>query len=331
MASYDANALSLTDYAKMSSDPKVQGIAWSLVEHNAILADIPWISSPTLKVTGSRFETLPGNTWVKINETIPTQTASPIQHDEHLYLMRDKITTDDVFVRDINQIEDPHVARVRAYMEGRSRSFNDAFIDNDPSQGGNEDAIVGLRARLDNPATYRIKSDNKIGSGGTFTAAATAQNYLGVLEKIDDLLDAVGDLNGDSTIVYCNRQFLKRFNALTRIHSGVGGFSRGQDQYDRWVTKYKGATFVDVGYGNDQTTQIISATEPADGGYGSPATSTSLYAVNYRKFNGVMNSMRVIENPLEDGVLHSTTIEMIVGLFPRTNNCFGRLHGINLG
>lgn len=332
MAALDSNALSLTDYAKLSSDPKVQGIAWSLVQHNAILQDIRWINTKSLKATGSRWENLPGTNWVNLNEELTTQDGAPVQHDESVFIMRNTIKTDDAMRSDANRITDPHIERVNAYLRSRSYEFNRVFINNDPSQaGGNEKALVGLRARLDNPATYKVKSSNKIGSGGTFTAAATAQNYLGVLEKIDDLLDAVGDLEGNGVVLYCNKAFLKRFNSLSRIHSGVGGFSRGQDQYDRFTFRYRGAILRDVGTASDQVTQIISSAEPADGGYGAANTCTSIYAVNHARLSGLMNSLRVEELAPQEGYLHRTMIEMICGIFPHTNDAFGRLHGIDLG
>lgn len=330
MAALDSNALSITDFAKLSNDPKIMGVAMSLVKHHAILQDIPFLGSKTLKATGSRWENLPSTNWVPLNKELATVDGAPVQHSENVYVMRDLIKTDSLMRDDVNAIEDPHVARINAYLQSRSYNFNEMFINNDPSlAAGDKNAIVGLRGRLDNPNTFKVNSANKIGSGGVFTSAATAAEFIGVLENIDDLLDAVNDLEGNTTVIYCSKAFLKRFSQLARIHAGVGGFGRAQDQYDRFTFKYRGAVLRDVGVKQDQSTQIIASTEAADGEDGSDKY-TSIYAVNYSEFRGIMNSMKVQQLPPEQGFLHSTLIELACGLFPVTSRCIGRLHGIQM-
>lgn len=330
MATLDANALNIVDFGKMSNDPKIEGVTWALVRHNAVLQDIPFFNKQSLKAAGVRWEgDLPNTDWVKLNEGGPTVTGAPTQFAEQAFIMRNMIKTDTALIDDENTIGDPHVQRIDAYIRGRSHDFNDVFINNSPEV--NPNAIVGLRYRLDNPNTFKVSSDHKITAGGTLTLAATAQNFIEHQEKLDEMLDAVDSPDGSGVTIYCNGTYYRRFASLSKKYSGQGGFSTASDQYGRDVYRYKNAILRDVGRKSDQTTQIITGTETSTGADGS-SDYTSIYAVNYSPMNfaGWMFRMQAKDVPQDDGVLKATFLEMICGLYPQTHRCFARMVGIKI-
>lgn len=332
MATLNANALNIVEFAKFANSPRVDAIAYALVKHNAIIADIPWHNSAALNVAGARWEDgLPANNWVKLNEGGPTVSGAPKKFMEQAYIMRNTIATDHLLERDPNAIGNPHVGRVEAYLRRRSYDFNNVFINNSHTSG-NADAPVGLRARLDEAALYNVQSTNKINGNSTMTLAASADNFIAHQEKLDEMLDSVDSPEGDGVVIYCNAKYKNRFAALCKKYSGQGGFSQAQDQYGRSVYRYKNAILRDVGVAGDQSTQIIKSTEANTGADGA-STYTSIYAVNYNpgNFEGWIASMQNKEVPQPDGVLRQTFLEMVLGLYPQTHRCFARMYGINLG
>lgn len=332
MATLDAKALSLVDYAKFSNDPQIQKVTYSLLKHNAILTDIPFFPRKSLSINGTRWiDNLPESHWVKINDTPATVTGAPVQYQEQSYLMRDYIRTDKALLNDQNQITDPHNSRVQAYLRSRSYDFNDTFINNNHASG-NPDAIVGLRGRLDDPGKYGIRSDNKLNGAATLTQAATADNYIAFQEKLDELLYLVESPDGAGVVIYASDKFIRRFNALSRKFSGAGGFSTATDQLGRSVTMYKNAVIKSPGKKADQKTQVITDTEANTGANGS-STYTSIYAVKYGEedFSGWLFDMNASTKMLDDEIHKQTFLELHLGLYPQTNYCFARMYGINLG
>jgi len=332
MATLDANALDLVTFAKMSNAPRATNIAMAFLANNSIIADIPWISRKVLAMKGIRWEdNMPDVDWVKLNEGGPTVKGTPTQFEEQVYIARNTLKTDHLLIDDENAVVNPHLAQVDAYIMSRSYDFNNMFINNSHLTG-DSNSIVGLKARLDDPNTYKVTSANKIAAGGTMTPAATAANFVAHQEKLDELLYSVGSPNGDNVVIYCNDVYYRRFSALSRQYSGQGGFSQAQDQYGRDVYRYKNAVLRDAGVvAPASTTKVITATETAAGAAGADKY-TSIYAVNYgpRQFGGWINTMSITDPPDSAGVLRQSLVEFVAGLFPQTKFCFGRLHGIQL-
>ena len=62
-----AAAMTLADYAQFSNSPLIRRIIFTLREAGSLFVDVPFITKKTLIATGSRWTTVPGVSWVKLN------------------------------------------------------------------------------------------------------------------------------------------------------------------------------------------------------------------------------------------------------------------------
>jgi hypothetical protein len=331
----DTNAVTLADYALMSNDPRVQAITSSLIDNGSVMArDIPFVTVPTLKVNGTRWEgNLPTVDWVPINAEGAVTKGTPTPFDAQAYIIRNKIQVDKFIDTDQNQIGDPMGNQVAAWAWAQAYDFNDKFINNSHITG-DPHAIVGLRARLDNASTFGIRAANNINGNLTLTTGATAANVNAALEVFDELLWAVGAADGQNVVIYANDVFIRRLHFALRVMGSTGGLSTAQDQFDRVITMYKGAQIRDIGYKADQATRIITRTETAAGLDGS-STYTSVYAVNYGpgRFYGFQMAPLYVSPPFmtEGGAVKQVNIDWAGGLIQQHSWAIARVYGINLG
>lgn len=330
-----ANALTLAQYALMSNEPMVRAVTYSLIESGSVMAqDIPFANRKSLIANGVRWEgDLPTISWTNVNEEGATTSGTPKPYQEQAFILRNKIDTDKYLVEDENQIVDPRAARLGAYLKAQAYDFNDKFINNN-HVAGNAKAIVGIRERIDNGATYGVRSENKINGGGTvLTAAMTAASVNDFLELVDQALWSVGSPNGEGCVIYVNDVLHRRFNRGLRQFAGQGGFAQATDQVGRTVDRYRGAVVRDIGRKADQSSYIITGTETAAGVDGA-SDFTSLYVVRYGEDGLLGWQFEELQardlGLLEDGVIYRTHIDWAGGLFPVTNRAMARVYNLKI-
>lgn len=332
------SAMTLAQYALLSNDPLVRAVTFALIDNGAVMDDIPFANKQTLIANGVRWEgNLPSVNWAQINQEGSTTSGTPTPFQEQAYIMRNYIDVDKYLVLDQNEITDPRAAQVGAYLKSVAYDFNDKFINNFHDGTGNANAIVGIRARLDNPTVYGTRSAAKIDAGGTTAdmtqAGMTAATFAIFLEFIEQLLWYADSPNGDNVVLYMNEVMKRRFETGLRRFAGQGGFSTYQDQFGRTIVNYKGARVRDVGYKSDQSTRIITTTETAAGVNGA-STFTSIYAVNYgpdHMMGWQFNPMNVQDiGLLENGTIYRTLIDWAGGLFMANPRSVARLYDIKL-
>jgi hypothetical protein len=335
-----SSALKLYEYAQMANDVKATSVAMSLIRAGSIMArDIPFITDESMSQKGVRWlNNLPGGSgvgWIKLNTDPSVVDGAPSQFEEQAFLLRNLLETDTYLLREKNQIVNPHVERIRAYMEAVAYDFNDKFFNN-RHDTGNANAITGIRARIDGvQTTNAVRSENKIDASAVdlTQGGAGSDDYNLFLEYLDQLLWSVGSPQGDSVVIYANEVFMRRFSALSRKFAGSGGFSIASDQLGRSVMQYKNARFEDAGRKADQSTLIIANTETSAGADGS-SDYTSVYAVNYGpgQFKGWQfdNGIQVIDTPMENGIAKRTLFQWCGGLYATTNRCLGRIYGLKI-
>lgn len=338
MANADSNALTIADYAMMSNDPLVLKITKSLLIQGAIFGDIPYVTKKTLKVNGVRWQdNLPSVTWAKLNTGLTVTKGKPTAYEEQAFFVRNAIDVDLAYLEDENRIGDPRAQMLEAYIQGVVYDYNNKFINNNPIDG-EDDAIVGLRYRLDNYDAYRVHSDMIINGGGVdmtqaAMTAATANNFL---EFIEQQLTVMGAPEGDGVVFYCNELLKRRWERAIRLLGAGAGWSMQRDAFDRAITMYKNAKIVVIGRTADQTTQIITNTESSAGAAGS-STYTSLYAVKYGEeafmgwqWDSLPNSIQDIGLIGNDGVTARIKIDWGNGILPQSNRCLSRIYGIKV-
>jgi len=240
-----------------------------------------------------------------------------------------------VFVEDENAITDPRMAQVEAWTRGYTYDVNDKFINNDHVTG-NSDAIVGLRYRLDNYATYGLSGDCKIDAGSVDLSSSgmtttTANNFI---EQLQKLLDYMGAYEGDGVVLYMNADMKRKFERAVRLMGAGAGFDTTRDEYGRSIALYRNARIRYIGRKSDQTTEIITSTETSAGAAGS-STYTSIYAVKY----GMMDCYGWQFDPLQakdvglignGGAVYRTVINHVWGLNTPNIRSVGRLYDIKV-
>lgn len=329
------NTVTLADYAIMSNSPLVQRVSFSLIENGSVLQDVPFITKKSFIVNGVRFEgNLPSVNWSQLNAEGTTTKGTPTPYQEQVYLLRNYIDVDKYLVEEENAIVDPRAIQTQAYLKAFTYDVNYKFIKNDHVTG-DVNAPVGIRYRIDNGASFGVRSENKINANGVNLAQATATQATAnqFLEYLDQLLWSVDSPEGTGVTLYMDEVMKRRFAFIIRLMGTAGGFSIMQDQFGRTIQMYKGATIRDIGYKADQSTRIITTTENSDGTDGS-STYTSIYAVNYSQdhFSGWQFGELNVQDLglLNNGVIYRTLIDWAVGLANASNRSLGRLYGIKL-
>lgn len=331
----DSNAVTLAQYALMSNDPRVTGFTNSLLDNGSVMArDIPFVTNPSLVVRGSRWEgSLPTVDWTALNTEGAVTSGTPSRWSEQAYILRNRIQIDKFLMRDNNQIDDPMAVQVSGYARAVAYDFNFQFIEGDPVTDGH--TIVGLRHRLDNVATYGLRSANKLDAAATMTTAASAANVNAFFEKLDELLWSVQSPDGNDVVLYMNDAMQRRLAFAARIYAGQGGLGQATDQIGRSVMTYKNARIQDIGYKADQSTRIIKSTETSAGADGA-STYTSIYAVHYGRGEWVYGwqfAPLFVSAPFltEGGAVYQVNIDWAGGVATGSNWAVARLYGINLG
>lgn len=331
-----AQALTLDQWAVLSNDPLVQAVTFSLIENGAVLQDIPLKSKKAMIANGVRWEgNLPTVNWAKLN-TEPTVTSGkPTPFQEQAFLIRNAIDVDVKLVEAEGNIVDPRSAQIDAYLKAVTYDMNDKFINNNHISG-QADSIVGIRARIDNGSVYGVRSENKIDAGALdiTQAAATAALANRFVELMDQLLWSVDSPDGDGVVLYMNEVMKRRFHFLMRLMGTSGGFDVSRDQFDRVVTRYKGAVLRDIGYKADQSTRIITTTETNTGDDGS-STYTSIYAAHFDENHLfgwqweplVAKDLGLIGNA---GTIYRTLVDYAFGLYNAHTRSIGRIYGLKL-
>lgn len=329
----DPNSLSLQQYALMSNDPLVRAVTYSLIDYGNVLQDVPLVNQKSLIANGVRFEgNLPSVNWAPINSEGVTTIGTPTAYAEQLYLIRNYIDVDKVYVEDVNAIVDPRSAQTNAYLKAVTYDFNDKFFNNDHVTG-NLNLFVGLKFRINNGGTFGVRPENIVNSSATdlSQSGATQATANKFLEFLDQLLWSVDAPDGDGVTLYMNEVMKRRFPFLVRLMGNQGGYSITQDQFGRTIESYKGAVIRDPGYKADQVTRILPNTENSDGTSGS-STYTSIYAVNYSmdhmhgwQFEDInVQDLGLINN----GVIYRTFIDWAIGLMNNSTRSIGRLYGL---
>jgi hypothetical protein len=335
----DSNAYSLADYALNSNSPIVRAISYSLIQNDFVVQDIPILTKKTLVANGVRFEgNLPSVNWAAVNSEGVTTKGTPTPYAEQLYLVRNYIDVDELYVEEENSIVDPRAAQVEAWLKALAYDFNDKFFNNDHITGASN-APVGLKYRINNGSTFGVRPENLINANGLdisqATLGSTPVNGNKLLEYLDQLLWSVDSPTGAGVTIYANEVWRRRFAFAVRGLGTSGGFATTQDQFGRTIDMYKGAVIRDPGYKADQTTRVIPNTEASDGTAG-PSTYTSIYAVNYstdhfygwqfKDLNAAVEDLGKINN----GVIYRTYISWAIGLMNASTRSIGRLYGLKI-
>lgn len=329
-------ALTLQQYALQSNDPLIQKVTFSLLDVHSILNDIPIATKPTLKANGARIVgNLPTVNWRKLNGSavVSSGTASPFQ--EQAYVLSQLMDFDRLLLLDENSVGNPADVQMAMQLKAISYDMTDKFFNNNHTSG-NADSIVGIRARLDDTTSWGTNSACKIDAGGVDLSDAnlTATTANKFIKYIDQMLDEMGQPDGNGVVIYMNRDLRRRLAMAVRILGSGGGFETIKDGFERRIMTYRNAQVRSIGLKADQTTEIITSTETAAGVNGS-SNYTSVYAVNYGEDTFAawqMEPFKAVQIGLrpDEPTSYRVFLEWAFGLYQQYTRAVGRLYDIKV-
>ena len=337
----DANALTLVDYAQMRNDPLVTKIVMSLFDVGNLVDDIPLVTSQTLMQNGVRFiDNLPTPSWRQLNQ-LPTITkGTPTPWQEQLYIVSSQFQMEKRFLREKNAIQDPMEIQFNAWMEAWAYTWNNIFFNNAHDGTGDNNAPVGLKARIANFDQYGVASDMLIkGKDNTATdidltsVSATAGNDL--IDAVNQLLINMNAADGTNVVLYMNERMSIKFLRAIRTMGAGGGFNTQKDAFGRDIEYYRNAKIRRAGRTIGQTAQVLGD-EAQDGtAYTSGFRYASIYGVRYGKdtFAGWQDCELKPQNLGVDptnGVMVNALIDWGVGLWQSHTRAIGRLQQIKV-
>lgn len=318
-----ADAWTLAELSKIETDPLRKSVIDTLLMESNLMELAPWETIGQLSTTIVRIQDLPSVGFRKINAGYATSIGHFEHKTENISLCGVDIDTDIAIARAKNTIADARAIMQTMVLKGMAYSFNNKFINGDPSTDPEE--YKGLKKRV-NDIVAEGYTDQYIDLADTTDKGilrSTAARHV-FLDKLDQLLYAIKGHNPDYLLM--NKRMLLAIRSLLRQEKLL---DNTRDMFDRVIDVYQGARLVDIGTLADQTTDIILNTETLGGG----SYETSIYAV---KFGIGEYLWGIQEYPLEARDLdelqtipvYRTRVDWPLGLAIIDPRSVGRLYGI---
>jgi len=254
-------------YYESVNEPVVKYILDSFIEAEALFTYFPMITEGTKKKLGKRIiGLLPAPTWLPLGVEPPTPFVQDFQdYEEGCFYISDNFDMDYRFKNDKNYVmADVTEKQIEAYIKGRAFDLNYKLINND-HVNGNAQSFVGIKWRLENSTVYGNNAGVSFqASTNLATANLSVSNNIKLQRDIDQMLDRMGCGNGDGVVAMMSPQVKRQIDAVVRTSATSGGFEITKDAFGRTVTKYKGVTFVSVGYQAPTSTGLQTSPIIAD-------------------------------------------------------------------
>lgn len=320
-------------------DPYRQGIleVWWMESNLMAAVVFETINRLSLEVRRVGRLSLTKSSWVSIDGSYSSATVDleALMEDMH------KLGRDVDIPRDMTdldgQFEDPRVLNAEANIQSMAYEFNEAIV-NGPNVGGtsgtnNPFAITGIRNRILQQSNLTGLSgliQQTAAAGTPFGSSASSANRNTVWDSIDAAYYVIHQKKPDFGL--SNDTLLRAMNSAARRESW---YSNERDQYERWISHYRGTPIYDVGLKYDQATKIITDTELSQDG--TTATCTSLFWVK----NGVGTEFCLYEKSpgldvrdigeLQSGPTMRTRIDWLLTPMNAHPRCLSQVAGIRAG
>lgn len=258
----------LVDAIQNEKSPLRLGVLQTFWFESNAMAVVPFETYPRLDVMVQRLNRLsltkPG--WVNIRDAYSEATPEfdPVQEQAYK-LGRDVDTPRDYPVLE-GQYEDLRALAVEASLKSIAYEFNEAFV-NGPNinadGSANPLAFTGLRTRVKN---YSVQSGlgnalNALTTATAFGPTASSANRQSVMDALNTAIYYV-DAHQPDWAMASDDFLLALESALRRENL----FNQNRDQFDRFVYRWRGVEFYDIGLKSDQATKIIPSNENGSDG-----------------------------------------------------------------
>lgn len=319
--------VSLNDIAKASKEPMQKAFILDLLRNSDLLSSIPLMDVEGLKVTATRWQTMPAAGFRKLNGGYTESTGTTEDVSDTLALLGGDVKIDKVGQKVAAKVEAPLVTQMKMKSKAVAFAFTDAFFNGD--HGVDPDSFEGVKKRVSNMPS-RQTLDLSPGAGDSLKVLASAANEKTFL---DSLHQAIKVVDG-ATHIFCNETTWLKFGSLLR---DLGLVYSAFDMYDKTWQTFAGVPLVDVGLKSDKSTEIITNTEdPGDGGN----DSTSIYVARMDSDDGLcgiqLKGMGITVydplngNEIESGPQYLRRIDWAVGLQNPSQYCIARIKGFKM-
>lgn len=287
----------------------------TLLANNSILTLLPIISIPEGQgFTLSEIEMAAGNMGLvqhrNLNDDYTTSASEDIPKIYGVKLIGDKARVD--YLNQRQGQGDPLEREMLKKSRMLTLALNRLFISGNSKT--NSKQFDGLAAHLEGD------TDHLINTGADLTVNTSATTFKTLIKHLDNALEVVNE--GNQVFIMSKKMYFAMNRAALEVGANVLGYQ--DDFLGRRVVSYQGVPFFWMG--KDETnTDILGATETDLGGTG----NTSIYLCNFDRELGLagltINGFQTI--PKDDGMFQEETIEVTMGLVPRTNSVarIGRL------
>lgn len=318
--------VTLVDYFKQATDPLHKGFIADLLRYSDLIGIVPIVDTPGLRVSGTRWQTLPGAAFRQIGAGYTESTGTTEQVQESMAILGGDVKIDAVLTGNSETREDPLVTQMKMKAKAVAFQFNDSFINGD--QTVDVDSFEGIKVRNSNmPARMTLDLASAGDSLKVLADSASRQTFL------DSLHDASKYVNGATHFLMNENTFL----GVGRILRREGLLETITDSYDRKFSAFNGVPYVDVGFKADKSTEIITDTEdPGDGG----DDATSIYVVRMDTDEGLHavqlegEGMNVYDplngGEMESGPQYLRRIDWPIGLFNLSQYTIARIQGFKM-
>lgn len=303
-------ALTLLEASKIAFNEgrvKDAAIIKQYADSSAILDRLPFRDIAGSALSYNREETMPGIGFRGVNEAYSESTGVVNPQTETLAIAGGDLDVDKFLLQTMGA--DTRDAQEMMKVRALSLSWTNTFINGDTTTAPKE--FDGLKKRL--TGTQLVD------------AGATSGGDALSLEKLDELIDQVGDPGG----LILNKTMRRRLTQASRSTS-IGGFiTTEQDDFGRQIEMYSGIPLLVIDEDNERN-KILPFTEDNPGG-GSPA-STSIYCVSMGEMRlmGIQNQGIMVTDLGEQDAkpVFRTRVEWYSGFAIFDGRAAARLQGI---
>jgi hypothetical protein len=265
-------AVTIVDIAQASEDKLEKGILMQVLRSSDLIGLIPWITKNTLRVRGTRWQTLPSVDFREFNAGYTEDTGQLEQWSDGVFPFGGDMYIERQYEGLDEMIESPAVTQAKMKLQALAMEFNHYFINGTPAAGG----FTGLRHRIMTILTARSRIDLATAGDCLKVFAAAANTH----DLVDAMHEGIKVCGGRANAFLMNEDTYLRVSSALRRQNLL---DQARDMFDREIVSFAGAQLVDVGLRRDQATEIITSTEdPGDGGN----DSTSMYCVRFGPAEG---------------------------------------------
>lgn len=280
--------MNLVDSLQMSNSPVIDRVIMNLGMHNPLMSKLDWIYGKELRKELAMYDGLnaPSVPWSDVGDAVTEVSGKFERASATMYLSRAKILMDKVYAENPQSIGDPLDTQLKMYIKAWSHDFNAKFINNNIISG-NTKSFDGLRGRFAKRSSYGIPAElaRDLSGADMRVGSITATVANTVMRNLDEMLMVVsgGSGNYSNVVLFCNDTVMAALNHAARLMGGGAGFQTAKDAFDRQVTTYNGAQFVNPGlnYPYRSLSRIMTNSETAAGTASTGGNFSSIFAVRF--------------------------------------------------